>query len=296
MMAEITASMVKTLREKTDAPMMECKKALSEAGGDISKAEEILRVKLGSKAGKTSSRITAEGIVSVNVKDGKAAMVEINCETDFVAKNDEFISFSKKINEIILDNESDSIDQMMESKIDGSSVESYRKALIGKIGENISIRRAIFKKSNGSFYSYSHGNKIGVLVDISIPNETLGKDIAMHIAAMKPKAITSSDVDPKLIEVEKRVASEKALEAGKTPEIMKKMVDGAVSKFLKEVSLYGQVFVKSDDNKTTIEQLLKNNQASINSFTVFTVGEGLEKKSENFAEEVAATTAAAKVH
>ncbi len=296
MMAEISASMVKTLREKTDAPMMECKKALSEANGDISKAEEILRVKLGSKAGKTSSRITAEGIVSVMIKDGKSAMIEVNCETDFVAKNNEFINFSNQLNEIIINNESDSIDQLLTENLNGSTVESVRKSLIGKIGENISIRRASFKKSNGTFYSYSHGNRIGVLVDLSVPNETLGKDIAMHIAAMKPKAIKSSDVDAKLIEVEKRVAAEKAAESGKPPEIVKKMVDGAVNKFLKEVSLHGQVFVKSEDNKTTIEQLLDKNEASVNSFTIFVVGEGLEKKSENFAEEVAATTAASKVH
>ncbi len=296
MMAEITANLVKALREKTDAPMMECKKALSEANGDITKAEEILRVKLGSKAGKTSSRITAEGVVIVTVKNDKAAIVEINCETDFVAKNDEFIKFSKDISEILIDIESDSINQLLNKEIDGSTVETVRKSLIGKIGENISIRRATFQKSNGSFYSYSHGNKIGVLVDLSVENEILGRDIAMHIAAMKPKAIKTTDVDPKLIEVERRVASEKAAEAGKPPDISKKMVDGAINKFLREVSLYGQVFVKSDDNKTTIEQLLNKNQASVNSFVMFTVGEGIEKKSENFAEEVAATTAAAKSH
>jgi elongation factor Ts len=295
-MAEITASMVKTLREKTDAPMMECKKALSEADGDISKAEEILRIKLGSKAGKTSSRITAEGIVSIKIQGNKAAMVEVNCETDFVAKNEEFMNFSKNLNDIIIESNSDSIEKLLEGKLGDLTVESFRKSLIGKIGENISIRRTTFKQSKGSFYSYSHGNKIGVLVDLSVSNEILGKDIAMHIAAMKPKAIRSSDVDPKLIEVEKRVAAEKASEAGKPPEITKKMVEGAVNKFLKEVSLYGQVFVKSENNKTTIEQLLNKNQAEVNSFTIFIVGEGLEKKAENFAEEVAATTAAAKVH
>lgn len=295
-MAEITASMVKILREKTDAPMMECKKALSEAGGDISKAEEILRVKLGSKAGKTSTRITAEGIVAIKIKKDLAAMVEVNCETDFVAKNEEFIAFSNNVSNIIIELQSHSIDQVLEANIDGSPVESVRKALIGKIGENISIRRAAYKKSSGTFYSYSHGNRIGVLVDLSVANESLGKDIAMHIAAMKPKAIRSTDVDSKLIEVERRVAAEKAAESGKPPEIVKKMVEGAVNKFLKEVSLYGQIFVKSDDNKTTIEQLLKKNEASVNSFTIFIVGEGLEKKSENFAEEVAATTAAAKAN
>jgi elongation factor Ts len=295
-MAEITASMVKTLREKTDAPMMECKKALSEADGDISKAEEILRIKLGSKAGKTSSRITAEGIVSIKIQGNKAAMVEVNCETDFVAKNEEFMNFSKNLNDIIIESNSDSIEKLLEGKLGDLTVESFRKSLIGKIGENISIRRTTFKQSKGSFYSYSHGNKIGVLVDLSVSNEILGKDIAMHIAAMKPKAIRSSDVDPKLIEVEKRVAAEKASETGKPPEITKKIVEGAVNKFLKEVSLYGQVFVKSENNKTTIEQLLNKNHAEVNSFTIFIVGEGLEKKAENFAEEVAATTAAAKVH
>ena len=295
-MAEITAIMVKTLREKTDAPMMECKKALSEANGDISKAEEILRVKLGSKAGKTSSRITAEGVVAIKIQDGKSAMVEVNCETDFVAKNSEFVNFSNQLNQIIIETESDSIDKLLTEKLNGTTVDLVRKSLIGKIGENISIRRASFKKSNGSFYSYSHGNRIGVLVDLSVSNEILGKDIAMHIAAMKPKAIKASDVDKELIEVEKRVATEKAAESGKPPEIAKKMVDGAVNKFLKEVSLYGQVFVKSEDNKTTIEQLLSKYDATVNFFSIFVVGEGLEKKTENFADEVAATTAAAKIH
>ncbi len=293
-MAEITASMVKSLRDKTDAPMMECKKALTEASGDLAKAEEILRIKLVSKAGKTSTRITAEGVVAVRVQNNKAAMVEINCETDFVAKNDEFIKFSNKICDLVIESENDSFDSINEMQIEGTPVESFRKNLIGKIGENITIRRMVFCKSNGNFYSYTHGSKIGVLVDLSKENPSLGKDIAMHIAAMKPKAVKSSDVDPKLIEIEKRIASEKAAETGKPDEIVKKMVDGAVNKFLKEVSLYGQVFVKSEDNKTTIEKLLGDYDSSVNSFVIYNVGEGLEKKSENFAEEVAATTAAAK--
>ncbi len=295
-MGEITATMVKALRDKTDAPMMECKKALTEANGEISKAEEILRVKLGSKAGKTSSRITAEGVISISVFQKKASMVEINCETDFVAKNEEFINFSKNISRIVVESESDSIQEINQKEINGTQVETLRKGLIGKIGENISIRRATFVKSEGTFYSYTHGSKIGVLVDLSIENEELGKDIAMHIAAMKPKAIKTSDVDPKLIDIERRVATEKASESGKPPEIMEKMVDGAINKFLKEVSLYGQVFVKSDDNKMTIQNLLEKHNASVNYFAIFVVGEGLEKKNENFADEVAATTAASKAN
>ena len=287
---------VKKLREATGAGFKDCNLAIKESGGDIDKAIEILRVKGISKASKKMSRDAKEGVIAVSGDETKTSVIEVNCETDFVAKNNEFINFSNQLNEIIINKESDSIDQLLTENLNGSTVESVRKSLIGKIGENISIRRASFKKSNGTFYSYSHGNRIGVLVDLSVPNETLGKDIAMHIAAMKPKAIKSSDVDAKLIEVEKRVAAEKAADSGKPPEIVKKMVDGAVNKFLKEVSLHGQVFVKSEDNKTTIEQLLDKNEASVNSFTIFVVGEGLEKKTENFAEEVAATTAASKVH
>ncbi len=296
-MSNITASMVKELREKTDAPMMECKKALTESNGDLEKAEEILRVKLGSKASKTASRITAEGVIAIAISNSKATMVEVNCETDFVAKNDDFTMFANDVAQIALINDFSDLNELSNKKMsNGQSVEDYRSALIGKIGENITIRRIVKKNSIGSYYSYLHGKKIGVLIDLSGGNEILGRDIAMHIAAMKPKAIKTSDVSQDLIEKEKRVATEKALESGKPPEIMDKMVDGAIRKYLKEVSLHGQIFVKAEDAKETVESLLKKNNANVESFDLFIVGEGLEKRSENFAEEVAATTAAAKVN
>ncbi len=296
-MSNITAAMVKELREKTDAPMMECKKALTESSGNLEKAEEILRVKLGSKASQTASRITAEGIIAIARNESKATMVEVNCETDFVAKNDDFTKFANDIAQIALNDVSSDIDELLRKKMsNGQTVEDYRSSLIGKIGENITIRRLVNKKSIGTYFSYLHGNKIGVILDLSGGNETLGKDIAMHIAAMKPKAVKTSDVSPDLIEKEKRVAKEKASESGKPPEIMDKMIEGAIRKFLKEVSLHGQVFVKAEDGKETVESLLKKNNANAESFDLFIVGEGLEKKSENFAEEVAATTAAAKVN
>jgi elongation factor Ts len=295
-MSKITAALVKELREKTDAPMMECKKALSESNGELEKAEEILRVKLGSKASKTASRITAEGIVAIAISDNLASMVEINCETDFVAKNNDFIRFANDVAKSALNEESNDIQKLLKTPTDNNqTIEERRSALIGKIGENITIRRFIKKKSSGSFFSYLHGAKIGVILDLSGGNEVLGKDIAMHIAAMKPKAVKASDVDTNLIDKEKRVAKEKALESGKPPEIMEKMVNGAIKKYLKEVSLYGQIFVKSTDGKETVEELVKKSNASVESFELYVVGEGLEKKLENFAAEVAATSAAAKV-
>tara|TARA_E500000178_G_scaffold356715_1_gene437833 strand:- start:22090 stop:22983 length:894 start_codon:yes stop_codon:yes gene_type:complete len=295
-MGEISASLVKELREKTDAPMMECKKALSESNGDLIKAEELLRVKLGSKAGKTASRITAEGAISVALKGDKAVMVEVNCETDFVAKNPDFLNFCDSLSSAIVNiSENISLDELPDTPIEnGKTVEEVRLALIGKIGENISIRRFISRSAVGSFFSYLHGKKIGVLLDLIGGSEELGKDISMHIAAMKPKAVSSEDVDKDLVETERRVAREKAVESGKPQNIMERMVDGAVNKYLKEVSLYGQVFVKADDGKQTIEALLKKYDASVSKFDLFIVGEGLEKKEENFAAEVAATQAAAK--
>ena len=296
-MSQIKASQVKELRDKTDAPMMECKKALSEAGGDLKKAEEVLRVKLGSKAGKTASRITAEGAVSIFVEGQKACILEVNCETDFVAKNDEFIEFVRNLAEKITKLPQDRLtvnDLKQVQYTDDETVEQFRANLIGKIGENISIRRFQIKRAEGSFQSYLHGSKIGVLVDLVGGHQELGKDIAMHIAAMKPKAVNASEIDSELIESEKRIAAEKAASSGKPPEIVEKMVAGAVNKYLKEVSLTGQVFVKADDGKITVGELLSKLGAKVASFELFTVGEGLEKKSENFAEEVAATKAASK--
>ena len=293
-MAAITAGMVKELREKTDAPMMECKKALTEADGDLSKAEEILRVKLGSKASKAATRVTAEGVVGTYVSaDGKlAAMVEVNCETDFVAKNDDFLALSGALAELVATRNPTDIAALSALEIGGETVETVRSALVGKIGENISIRRFQRIDAQGTVSSYVHaGSKIGVLVDLVGGDDELGKDLAMHIAASKPKALTSAEVSPELIETERRIAAEKAAESGKPANIVEKMVEGTVQKFLKEVTLLGQPFVK--DDKQTVEALLKARKASVASFVLYVVGEGIEKKVSDFAAEVAAQAAAA---
>ena len=294
-MAEITAAMVKELREKTDAPMMECKKALSEADGDMAKAEEILRVKLGSKASKAASRVTAEGIVSIHVEGAHAAMVEINCETDFVAKNDDFLVFSSDVARLVCAGGVADVAGLSAASLSGGTVESVRTALVGKIGENISVRRFTRLAAKGKLFSYIHGGaKIGVLVDLVGGDEQLGRDLAMHIAASKPKSLDASGVDAALIETERRIAAEKAAESGKPADIVAKMVEGTVQKFLKEVTLLGQVFVKAEDGKQTIEQLLKSKGASIASFTLYIVGEGIERRADDFAAEVAAQVAAAR--
>ncbi|HEY3433328.1 MAG TPA: translation elongation factor Ts [Rhodocyclaceae bacterium] len=295
-MAEITASMVKELREKTDAPMMECKKALSEAAGDMAKAEEILRVKLGNKASKAAARVTAEGIVGIYLSgDAKlAALVELNCETDFVAKNDDFIALAKNLAELIAVKNPADVDALSALDLNGATVEATRSALVGKIGENVTIRRFVRNEAKGAIASYIHGGaKIGVLVDLVGGDEALAKDIAMHIAASKPKSLDSSGVSADLIDTERRVAIEKAKEAGKPAEMLEKIAEGTVQKFLKEVTLLGQIFVKAEDGKQTIEQLLKSKGASVASFTLFIVGEGIEKKVTDFAAEVAAQAAAA---
>ena len=293
-MAAITAGMVAELRGKTDAPMMECKKALTEADGDLVKAEEILRVKLGNKASKAASRVTAEGIVATWIADdGKlAAMVELNCETDFVAKNDDFLALGAKLAEMVAKQNPADVAALSALEIDGQTVETVRAALVGKIGENMSIRRFVRIETEGAVSSYIHGGaKIGVLVDVVGGDDELGRDIAMHIAASKPKALSSDQVDAALIETERRIATEKAAESGKPAEIVAKMVEGTVQKFLKEVTLLGQPFVKND--KLTIDALLKSKNATVGSFALFIVGEGIEKKVDDFAAEVAAQAAAA---
>ena len=294
-MAEITASMVKALREKTDAPMMECKKALAEAAGDLAKAEEILRVKLGSKASKAASRTAAEGVVAIYISGDRklGAMVELNSETDFVAKNDDFIGFSQELARLVVEQSPSDVDALSALQTShGVSVEAHRTALIGKIGENMNIRRFQRLQAQGHLASYIHGgSKIGVLVDLLGADEQLAKDLAMHIAASKPKSLDRSGVPEDLIEAERRVATEKAAESGKPADIVAKMVEGSVQKFLKEVTLLGQVFVK--DDKVTVEQLLKQRQASVPSFVLYVVGEGMEKKANDFAAEVAAQAAAA---
>lgn len=295
-MAEITAGMVKELREKTDAPMMECKKALTEAGGDLAKAEEILRVKLGSKASKAAARVTAEGVVGLFLSaDGKtAAMVEVNCETDFVAKNDDFLALVNGVAKLVADHDPADVAALSALPFGEGTVESTRAALVGKIGENMSIRRFVRMQAEGKVASYVHGgSKIGVLVDVVGGDDAMAKDLAMHIAASKPKALDSTGVSADLIEAERRVAIEKAREAGKPEEMIAKIAEGSVQKYLKEVTLLGQVFVKAEDGKQTIEQLLKAKSARIASFALYVVGEGIEKKATDFAAEVAAQAAAA---
>jgi elongation factor Ts len=296
-MAEITASMVKELREKTDAPMMECKKALTEATGDLVKAEEILRVKLGNKATKAATRVAAEGIVGLYMAaDGKlASLVEVNCETDFVAKNDDFLALAKNLAELVASKSPADVAALSALELAGASVETTRTALVGKIGENMSIRRFVRMTAAGKLTSYIHGGaKIGVLVDVSGGDDQLAKDLAMHIAASKPKSLDASGVSAELLDTERRIAIEKAREAGKPEAMLDKIAEGTVQKYLKDVTLLGQVFVKAEDGKQTIEQLLKAKGAKINAFTLYVVGEGIEKKVSDFAAEVAAQAAAAK--
>ena len=286
-MAQITAAMVKELREKTDAPMMECKKALTEAEGDLARAEELLRVKLGSKASKAANRITAEGLIGLHIAaDGKTgALVEVNCETDFVAKNDDFIAFVNDLARIAAERNPADLDALSACAMGEGTVESVRANLVGKIGENMSVRRFQRFDTVDGLNSYVHGGRIGVLVDFA-GTEEVGKDLAMHIAATKPRALNEDGVDPALIAAERSVAEQKAAESGKPAEIVAKMVEGSVQKFLKEVTLLSQPFVKND--KQTVEQMLKEKSARINRYALFVVGEGIEKKSEDFAAEVAA--------
>ena len=303
-MAAITASMVAELRGKTDAPMMECKKALTEAEGDMAKAEELLRVKLGSKAGKAASRITAEGVVATCMDGAVGAMVEVNCETDFVTKNDSFLALVNAAAALIAKhNPADTVALgALEYAQDGfgPTLEDVRKGLIGKIGENMTFRR--FKRfgTGSKLASYLHGTRIGVVVEFE-GDDVAAKDVAMHIAAMKPVSLASADVPAELVERERSVAAAKAAEdaavataAGKpvqSAEIVAKRIEGGVQKYLKEVSLFNQSFVKND--KQTVEQMLKAANTTVKAFTMYVVGEGIEKKVDDFAAEVAAQVAAA---
>jgi elongation factor Ts len=304
-MAAITASMVGELRAKTDAPMMECKKALTEADGNMEKAEELLRIKLGNKAGKASGRITAEGVVTAFVDGDAGAMVEINCETDFVTKNDSFLALANASAALVAKHDPADLAALgalpYEQDGFGPTLEDVRKGLIGKIGENMSFRRFKRFSGNGKLASYLHGTRIGVVVEFE-GDDTAAKDVAMHIAAMKPVSISSADVPAELIEKERAVAAGKAEEdrkiaeaAGKPTQpadIVAKRIEGGVQKYLKEVSLHNQPFVKND--KQTVEQMLKASNSSIKAFTLYVVGEGIEKKVDDFAAEVAAQVAAAK--
>ncbi|WP_233234679.1 translation elongation factor Ts [Bordetella sp. LUAb4] len=289
-MAEITASMVKELREKTDAPMMECKKALTEAEGDLARAEEILRVKLGNKASKAAARVTAEGLIglfiSADAKQG--AVIEVNCETDFVGKNADFVDFVNKLAELVAVKNPADVAALGALPFAEGTVESTRAGLVGKIGENISVRRFKRIETTDKLASYVHGGRIGVLVEFA-GEDSVGKDLAMHIAATKPKALNADGVPAADIAAERSVAEQKAAESGKPAEIVAKMVEGSVQKFLKEVTLMSQPFVKND--KQSIEQMLKAENAKIAQFALFIVGEGIEKKVLDFAAEVAAAAA-----
>jgi elongation factor Ts len=304
-MAAITASMVAELRGKTDAPMMECKRALTEAEGDMAKAEELLRVKLGSKAGKAAGRITAEGVVTSYIDGNVGALLEVNCETDFVTKNDSFLAIANAAAELIAKNNPADVAALGALPYTqdgfGPTLEDVRKGLIGKIGENMSFRRFKRFASGDKLAAYLHGTRIGVVVEYE-GDETAAKDVAMHVAAMKPVALSSADVPAELVARERSVAAAKAAEdaavaiaAGKpvqSAEIVAKRIDGGVQKYLKEVSLFNQSFVKND--KQTVEQMLKAVGTTVKGFTLYVVGEGIEKKVDDFAAEVAAQVAAAK--
>ena len=293
-MAAITASMVAELRAKTDAPMMECKKALTEADGDMAKAEEILRVKLGNKAGQAAARITAEGAVASHIAGNIGALVEVNCETDFVTKNDSFLAMAQATAALIAQHNPADIDALgalpYEQDSFGPTLEDVRKGLIGKIGENMSFRRFKRFADGAKLVTYLHGTRIGVMVEFD-GDETAAKDVAMHVAAMKPVALAAADVPADLIEKERSVAQAKAAESGKPADIVAKMVEGSIQKYLKEVALLSQPFVKND--KQTVEQMLKEKNTTVKGFTLYVVGEGIEKKVDDFAAEVAAQMAAA---
>ena len=304
-MPAITASMVAELRARTDAPMMECKKALTEAEGDLGRAEELLRVKLGNKASKAASRITAEGVVAASIRGTTGALVEVNCETDFVSKNDAFLGFARACAELVAKHDPADVAALsvLAHSQDGfgPTVEDVRKGLIGKIGENMTVRRFRRFAGDAKLASYLHGTRIGVVVQYQ-GDDVAAKDVAMHVAAMKPVALAAADVPAELVDKERSIASQKAAEdaekaraegkAPQSPEIVAKRVEGAVQKFLKEVSLFNQPFVKND--KQTVEQMLKAANTKVLGFTLYVVGQGLEKRADDFAAEVAAQVAAAK--
>jgi elongation factor Ts len=287
-MADITAAMVKELREITGLGMMECKKALEEAGGDMKKAEDLLRIKSGAKASKAASRVAAEGVIGAYLAPGGklGAMVEVNCETDFVAKNQDFLAFARGLAETIAANAPADVAALAAMTVGGENVETRRQALVQKIGENLSIRRFVRYETAGTLASYLHGSRIGVLVDLEAGDEALGKDLAMHIAASKPVCVSKDQVPAELIAREREIYRAQAAESGKPANIVEKMVDGRIAKYLAEVTLLGQPFVKDPDQ--TVEKLLAAKKAKVNRFTLFVVGEGIEKKTADFAAEVMA--------
>ncbi|HEX4985136.1 MAG TPA: translation elongation factor Ts [Burkholderiales bacterium] len=294
-MAEITAGMVKELRERTGLGMMECKKALEEAGGDMRKAEDLLRIKSGAKAGKMAGRVAAEGAIGAYVSaDARlGALVEVNCETDFVAKDAGFAAFAKAVAELAATRGITDVAALSATALaSGKTVEAARQELVMKIGENMSVRRAAVHKARGRLAHYLHGTRIGVMIDYEGGDEALGKDLAMHIAASKPLAVSRDQVPAEMIARERDIAKARALESGKPANLVDKIVEGSVQKYLSEVTLLGQPFVK--DDKLSIEKLLASKGAKVHAFTLFVVGEGIEKKQSDFAAEVAATAAQAR--
>jgi len=294
-MAEITASMVKELRQRTGMGMMECKKALVEVDGDLKKAEDLLRIKSGAKASKVAGRVAAEGAIGVFVSPDATtgALIEVNCETDFVGKDANFREFVNAIAELVVNTGITDVDKIAQEKLSsGETVEEKRLALVSKLGENITVRRAAFHKAEGKLAHYLHGARIGVIVDVNGGDDVLGKDLAMHIAASKPLAVSRDQISADVIEREGEIAKARALESGKPQNIVDKIVEGSVQKYLSEVTLHGQPFVK--DDKVSVEKLLGARKASVGSFSLFVVGEGIEKKSDDFAAEVAAQAAQAR--
>ena len=287
-MAEITAGMVKELRERTGLGMMECKKALEEAGGDLQKAEELLRIKSGAKASKAASRVAADGAIGTFLEGKVGALVEVNAETDFVAKNPDFVAFTKNLAELVAKQDPADVAALSNLTIGADTVEAARQKLVQKIGENIALRRFVRLEAQGRIASYVHGTRIGVLVDYTSGNEALGKDLAMHIAATKPMAVSREHVPADVVAKERAIAAARAAESGKPANIVEKMVEGAVTKFLAEVTLLPQPFVKND--KETVDAIVKAQGARVNGFVLYVVGEGIEKRKDDFAAEVAAMT------
>ena len=288
-MAEISASTVMELRQRTGLGMMECKKALTDAGGDLAKAEELLRIRSGAKASKAAGRVAAEGVIGLAVAaDGKAgALVEVNCETDFVARNDDFRAFANELAQLAVREDVADVDALAQRKLaSGDTVEARRVALVQKIGENISLRRLARMAAQGRIASYVHGTRIGVLVDYTGGDDALGKDLAMHIAATKPMAVSREQVPADIVAKERSIAQARAAESGKPANIVEKMVEGAVAKFLAEVTLLPQPFVKND--KQSVADLVKSQNARVNAFVLYVVGEGIERRKDDFAAEVAA--------
>jgi elongation factor Ts len=286
-MAEITAAMVKELRELTGLGMMECKKALEDAGGELRKAEDLLRIKSGAKASKAAARVAAEGVIGAYLTpDAKVgALVEVNCETDFVAKNEDFLAFAKSLAELVAKQNPADVAALSQLSLGGQTVEARRQALVQKIGENMSLRRFVRLQTDARLALYLHGAKIGVLVELEGDDET-GKDVGMHIAFAKPQFMSKGDVAPEAIERERAIQTARARESGKPPEIAAKMVEGGLNKYLAEITLLGQPFVK--DDKLTVEKMLASRKARLRGYRFFVVGEGIEKKSSDFAAEVMA--------